>query len=71
LGYSATELKKGGVTNSSEAAKPGYIYSKTVVWLGICMFPTDQSNFYDTGGKKFKTSVKKLRQTGDHFLALI
>ena len=71
LGYPATELRNGGVTNSSEAAKPGYICSETVVRLGICVFPTDQSNFYDTGGKIFKTSVNKLRQTGDHFLALI
>ena len=65
LGYSATELRNGGVTNSSEPAKPGYICSETVVRLGICVFPTDQSNFYDTGGKIFKTSVNKLRQTGD------
>ena len=71
LGYSATELRNGGVTNSSKAAKPCNICSEIVVRLGICMFPTDQSNFYDTGGKIFKTSVNKLRQTGDHFLALI
>ena len=67
----ATYPRNVGGANSSEAAKPVYICSVTVIWLEYWVFSADQSNSEDTGGRKFKFPVNYLQHTGDQFLSLV